>query len=210
MPRWLGVQLVFWGLVGCVPRPTASTEPRPTPEAHESLAPVESFAGVQDPAARSAVMFLEVSRVFTHPRCANCHPDGDHPRQGRAMVLHEPPVERGPDSQGIPGAECTTCHQDHNQPQTRVPGAPNWHLAPIEAAWLGKSAKAICEQLKDPARNGGRDLEAIHEHMAHDALVGWAWAPGADRAPAPGSQADAAALVRAWIDSGAHCPQETR
>jgi hypothetical protein len=44
--------------------------------------------------------------------------------------------------------------------------------------------------------------------MAHDALVGWAWRPGADRAPAPGTQAELGALIQAWIDSGAECPAE--
>jgi len=38
--------------------------------------------------------------------------------------------------------------------------------------------------------------------MAEDALVGWAWAPGVGRAPAPGSQAEFGALVRAWAGAG--------
>lgn len=74
--------------------------------------------------------------------------------------------------------------------------------------WLGKSPAAICEQIKDRARNGGRSLAQIREHIAHDELVGWGWSPGADRAPAPGTQALAGALVQAWIDTGAACPIE--
>ena len=38
-------------------------------------------------------------------------------------------------------------------------------------------------------RNGGKALAAIVEHNAHDELVGWGWHPGADREPAPGTQA---------------------
>jgi hypothetical protein len=37
------------------------------------------------------------------------------------------------------------------------------------------------------SRIGGRDMAALVQHMAEDALVGWAWAPGAGRTPAPGS-----------------------
>jgi hypothetical protein len=36
--------------------------------------------------------------------------------------------------------------------------------------------------------------------------VAWGWAPGAGRDPAPGSQGQLGALIRAWIDSGAACP----
>lgn len=57
-------------------------------------------------------------------------------------------------------------------------------------AWVGKSPRAICEQMKDNKRNGGKDLAAIVEHNAHDKLVAWGWTPGKkptnepDKAPA--------------------------
>jgi len=73
-------------------------------------------------------------------------------------------------------------------------------------AWQGKSLGAICEQIKDPARNGNRSLAQIHEHMAKDALVGWGWHPGGTRTPAPGTQAQFGALVAEWIRTGAACP----
>jgi hypothetical protein len=44
--------------------------------------------------------------------------------------------------------------------------------------------------------------------MSEDSLVGWAWAPGAGRTPAPGTQAEFGALMRAWADSGAGCPPD--
>jgi len=31
-------------------------------------------------------------------------------------------------------------------------------------AWQGKGVSEICQQLKDPQRNGGRSLELLHEH----------------------------------------------
>jgi hypothetical protein len=62
--------------------------------------------------------------------------------------------------------------------------------------WEGKTLGEICAQIKDPARNGGRSLEAITENVGEDRLVGWAWAPGSGRKPAPGTQKEAGALGR--------------
>jgi hypothetical protein len=100
---------------------------------------------------------------------------------------------------------CSTCHGAANF--EAVPGDPNWHLAPLEMAWIGRSLGQICEQIKDPKRNGGKSLEQIVEHMTHDHLVGWGWNPGAARTAAPGSQKEFGALIKAWADSGAHCPR---
>ena len=60
--------------------------------------------------------------------------------------------------------------------------------------------------IKDPARNGGRSLEQLVHHIGTDTLVGWAWQPGFGRAPAPGTQKEAGALVDAWVKTGAVCP----
>jgi hypothetical protein len=101
---------------------------------------------------------------------------------------------------------CPTCHQAANFDPGRVPGHPKWHLAPASMAWQGLTLAQICAQLKDLARNGGLTLDQIVEHVAHDDLVGWGWNPGADRAPAPGTQAAFGTLIKAWVDSGAACP----
>jgi hypothetical protein len=89
-----------------------------------------------------------------------------------------------------------------------VPGHASWHLAPASMAWQGKTLRPICEQVQDPERNGGMDTVKLIPHMGEDTLVGWAWRPGADRTPAPGTQAEFGALVKAWLESGAHCPQQ--
>jgi hypothetical protein len=175
-----------------------------------TLRDVADFAVIDDPAERSRALFVEASRVLLHPRCINCHPAGDVPHRGMALALHDPPVARGPAGRGVPGNECTTCHQDRNQELTRVPGAPNWHLAPIEMAWVGKTPAELCAQLKDPARNGGKTLAQIALHNARDELVAWGWQPGAGREPAPGTQQQFGALVTAWVDTGAHCPKDSR
>lgn len=204
-----GLALLVGG--GCGKHPPAPAEslantlPRVAPNA---LRAPEAFNAIGDKRERSRALFLEASRVMLHPRCSNCHPQGDSPYQGSPPALHDPPVTRGPEDKGVVGMECTSCHQDHNLELARVPGAPDWHVAPREMAWVGKTPHQICEQVKDPKRNGGRTLAQIVDHNAHDKLVGWGWNPGSGREPAPGTQEQFGAIVQAWVDTGAECPSE--
>jgi len=170
----------------------------------DKLAAPEEFAAIADPAARSAALFTELGKVLTHPRCVNCHPASDRPRQGDLSRLHQPPVTRGADGFGLPAMRCPICHQQANF--GLVPGNPKWHLAPREMAWEGKTLGEICVQIKDRERNGGRSPEDLVDHIGKDTLVGWAWTPGFGRRPAPGTQKQAGALVEAWVKSGAACP----
>ena len=119
---------------------------------------------------------------------------------------HQPLVVRGASGHGMPGMACGTCHGQANYDGARVPGHPQWHLAPLAMAWEGRSLGQICEQIKDPARNGGKDMQALLHHMAEDSLVGWGWTPGPGRDPAPGTQAGFGRLLQAWAEAGAHCP----
>lgn len=169
-----------------------------------------SFASITDASARSRAVFLEASRVMLHPRCINCHPDGDTPAQGDDLRTHDPPVVRGPKDEGVPGLLCSSCHQDHNLPLQRVPGAEKWHLAGREMAWVRRTPAALCAQLKNPERNGHKTLAEIVEHAKHDKLVAWGWDPGHGRVKAPGTQAKYGALMQAWMDTGAACPEEER
>jgi hypothetical protein len=171
-----------------------------------SLAAPESFAAIDDAGARSAAMFTELGKVLTHPRCVNCHPAGDRPRQGEQGRLHQPPVERGPDGRGLAAMRCSNCHQEANFDPARMPGRPHWQLAPREMAWEGRTLAEICAQIKDRERNGGRSLEELVHHISSDSLVGWAWAPGYGRQGAPGTQEQAGALAEAWVKTGAVCP----
>jgi hypothetical protein len=166
----------------------------------------KDFASIGDRTERSRALFAEAGKVIESPRCQNCHPAGNRPSQGEDMHPHLPRVVRGPDDHGVPAQRCTTCHQAANYEPAGVPGHPHWGVAPLEMAWQGKSLGQICEQIKDPARNGHRTLVQIREHMGHDSLVGWAWHPGGTRAPAPGTQAQFGALIDAWVATGAACP----
>ena len=185
-----------------------------SPAIAESLKSVDEFDNVKGEKARSVAMFEEVGKVLQHPRCLNCHPVGNQPLQGEDMVLHNPPVQRGPGNFGVAGMECNTCHQAMNvkvigqsEDVKSIPGHPKWHLAPPEMAWVGKSLGEICLQLKDKERNGNKTMPEMIHHMAEDTLVGWGWEPGDGREPAPGTQAAFGKLFKAWVDTGAHCPK---
>lgn len=178
-----------------------------------TLRPASSFQSISNERERSLALFEEAGKVIQHPRCVNCHPATDRPLQGMSMHPHQPPVFRGDAGMGMMGMQCNTCHGAENakvvgQADTlrSIPGNPAWHLAPIEMAWEGKSLGAICEQLKDPARNGEKTMEEIVEHMAHDDLVGWGWNPGEGREPVPGTQEEFGKIIRAWVDTGSICP----
>ena len=196
---------------GCTrrqPETTSKGSASPPQASGSALRSADSFAQMGDRVARSRALFLEASRVFLHPRCVNCHPNGDTPHQGMDLSVHDPPVVRGPDDKGVVGVQCTSCHQDQNLELARVPGAPDWHLAPLSMAWVGKSPREICEQMKDRSRNGGRTLAQIIDHNAHDKLVAWGWNPGHSREPAPGTQEQLGQLVADWVASGGECPNE--
>jgi hypothetical protein len=59
-----------------------------------TLAAPDSFASIADEGQRSAAYFTELGKVFLHPRCVNCHPAGDRPRQGDLARLHQPLVAK--------------------------------------------------------------------------------------------------------------------
>jgi mono/diheme cytochrome c family protein len=153
--------------------------------------------------------FSTVEQVFQHPRCANCHIEKDSPGAG---WVHAQGVVRGPGGHGAPGLPCSTCHGDKNPPASfgsnAPPGAPHWGLPPPEQkmAWFELDAKALCEMIQDPTRNGGRDLAAVEKHVAEDQLVLWGWEPGGAREPVPIPHAEFVSMFRRWMAAGAPCP----
>lgn len=152
----------------------------------------------------AAADFAPIYRVLTHPRCLNCHVAGSQPRQGNERRLHDFRVVRGPDNLGAAAMRCVACHRDANN--AGIPGAPHWGLAPLGMAWEGLAPPQLCARLKDKQLNGGRDLPALVRHMEADALVGWAWQPGAGREPPPLPKDEFVRLLRAWAAEGGACP----
>jgi hypothetical protein len=179
----------------------------------DDLKSVESFATIKNRTERSVALFEEAARVIEHPRCLNCHPVDRTPTQGDDLHPHSPPMRADSEGHGPPGLPCNTCHQaqstpTHTTPIESIPGHAHWMLAPPSMRWQGLTTREICQQIKDPKRNGNRTLAKIHEHLAFDTLVGWAWSPGAGRVPAPGTQQAFGELIAAWIATGAACPAQ--
>jgi cytochrome c5 len=160
--------------------------------------------------AAAQAAFNRAWTVFVSPRCQNCHPSGDAPLQGDDSHVHIQDVKRGPDGKGVYGMKCNTCHQVANLPGNNMPpGNPNWHLPPADMKMViqGETAGQFCRQLKDPAKNGHRNLAQIIEHVSSDELVGWGWNPGDGRTLPPLDRPEFVAAMKAWVDNGAACPQ---
>jgi hypothetical protein len=176
-----------------------------------AIANLHAAAGNPKPdAAGSAKAFLEIHKVFTSPRCQNCHPAGDAPLQGDDSHVHLQNVKRGKDGHGVSAMRCETCHQTTNLAGDHMPpGNPKWSLPSPEhkMVFVGRTPAELCRQLKDPRQTGGRSLQQLLEHVANDELVGWGWNPGDGRALPPLSRPDTVAQMKIWIDGGAACPQ---
>jgi hypothetical protein len=155
--------------------------------------------------------FETVKTVLQHPRCQNCHIPGDAPLQFDQGLPHAMNVLRGPDGNGSPGLFCVTCHGTANPPAAwgshMPPGAPSWKLPPPnhKMVFLGLSSGELCRLVKDPAKNGGKNFDALIHHVAADELVGWGWNPGIGRAPVPIPRDEFVAKFKEWIAAGAPC-----
>jgi hypothetical protein len=151
-------------------------------------------------------LFDPIASVVMHPRCINCHQD-ESPRQTDTKIVHQPLVVRGKDNHGAPTQPCQTCHQATNTADGFVPGVATWSLAPLSMLWEGRTKGQICEQMKDPSRNGGRRTgEEVIEHMKVDPLVLWAWTPGTGRTTPPLSHEMFVEALEAWLSAGMPCP----
>jgi len=159
----------------------------------------------------SRAAFKEAYKVLMHPRCMNCHPMGNAPLQGDESHPHIQNVKAGPEGKGIYSMKCTNCHQDKNLPgENMPPGNPVWHLPPPEMPMVfeGKSPGQLAAQLKDPKRNGGKNLEQIFHHVSEDKLVLWGWNPGEGRTLPPLTHEEFTKQMKIWIDNGAEVPEE--
>lgn len=179
-----------------------------------SHSPAPAGAESAAPAASAPVAAFETVRVVLQdPRCQNCHPAADRPLQGDDGQVHAMNVQRGPDGHGLPGAECASCHGKANPPASygahQPPGvSTDWHMprAEMPMVFVGRSPRELCEQLKDPARNGGGTFPALLKHVSSDPLVLWGWAPGTGRTPVAVPHPEFVAAFKRWADAGGPCP----
>jgi len=153
--------------------------------------------------------FLDVARVLQSPRCMNCHPAGDAPLQGDRSQPHAMNITR---ASVVAGLVCATCHQESNSEAVGVaggpPGAPRWGLPAkdMPLVFQGKTPSELCEQMKDPERNGHKDAQALMEHVDHDPLVLWGWQPGGKRTLPPLSHDAFVSAWRTWTAADRVCP----
>lgn len=172
-----------------------------------------SDARTQTSEAQGLEAWNTAFEVFSHARCVNCHVPADNkPRwsgpsyEGRGPY-HGMGVVADDTRSKAAGLSCATCHRASNMPFPRgAPGAPNWVLAPVEMVWWDQSSTQICEQIKDPERNGGKSVEQVAQHVVDDPLVLWGWAPGPGREPAPHSAEEVKTALLTWQNAGTPCP----
>ena len=172
--------------------------------------------GTVEPSAGLAA-FERIYEVASHPRCSNCHvgesgiPMWSGPSYGETRP-HGMKIQAGESRIGAEFLTCGTCHVNSPRPQIVPHAAPradgNWQLAPAGAGWFGKPSNWICEQLRDPARNGGMDYQKLANHAGHDAVLQWAWSPGPGRESAPYSVEEHTMDIHMWGAAGQPCPED--
>ena len=156
-----------------------------------------------------------INQVTSHPRCSNCHVGADNrpmwsgPSYGRTRP-HGMNINAGESRIGAEHIPSQTCHALREEGANDAPHAApqvamTWQLAPVEAEWFGKSSDEICNQLRDPERNGDRSYLDLAAHLDHDLILHWAWTPGGGRAPAPFSLQEHVNDVLAWGVAGMPC-----
>jgi mono/diheme cytochrome c family protein len=158
-----------------------------------------------------------VYSVMTQPRCINCHTGTTYPQQGDDRQRHFANVIRGQQGKGVAGLNCASCHQETNADSTGVPGAHNWHLAPLSMRWQDLSdqplsSAAVCRAVTDRSKNHGLDGPGLLKHHEKDPLVIWAWNPGqrpdgTRRTLPPLTHAEFVEATRRWVDAGTPCPK---
>jgi hypothetical protein len=156
--------------------------------------------------------FTKIMDVLTHPRCMNCHPSDNIPKQGLDSHPHYFGMEGGKKNHGFEATKCSTCHQKENNNFSGVPGAPHWGLAPQSMAWQGLTRQEIAEVILNPAKNGGKNHKSIIKHLTEDDLVLWAWNPGVNasgikREKPSVTEKEFKKAVKQWFADGAIIPE---
>ncbi|KJD34706.1 hypothetical protein PK35_02800 [Tamlana nanhaiensis] len=156
----------------------------------------------------SLAAFEKVYSVLMHPRCMNCHPNGDIPLQGDDSHIHNMLPQRGPDGMGISTMKCANCHASTGVPgESTPPGNPLWHLPPsdMKMVFQGRSPRELALQLVNPKLNGHKNLQELRVH-AEDTLVKNGWTMGGNRELPPLTYNEFKDAWYEWIDNGAVAP----
>lgn len=156
--------------------------------------------------AEGLAAFADIYAVATHPRCMNCHPDGDTPYQGDDSHPHTMGVDRFSPNAGL---HCGTCHSAQPSGDGLAPLPPSdaiWSMAPAAMVFENRDPSQLCSQLLDVEINGGRGPVELTEHVQADHLLQTSWHSG--RTSPPISHEELVARFETWANAGAPCPQE--
>lgn len=149
--------------------------------------------------------WADIYKVATHPRCMNCHPDGDAPLQGDDSHAHIYGITRFSPLEGV---HCNTCHAPGGVGDGLAPLPPAdaiWSMPPKAMAFENRSSAALCVQLKDPSVNGGRGFNSLTHHVEADHLLITSWHSGRD---APHiSHPELVKRFQTWAEAGGPCPE---
>lgn len=148
--------------------------------------------------------FADIYEVSTHPRCMNCHPDGDAPMQGDDSHPHIYGITRFSPLEGI---HCSLCHAPNAVSDGQAPLPPAdaiWSMPPRAMAFQNRTSTQLCEQLKDPDVNGRRGLGGLAHHIEKDHLLITSWHSGRDKPPI--SHEALVERYEIWGEAGGPCP----
>ncbi len=181
---------------------------------HEEALQAKAEATTQ---ADGLAAWQQVYSVLTHPRCINCHTATNYPQQGDDRHRHFANVVRGLAGKGVPALQCNTCHQEANADSTGVPGAHNWHLAPLSMKWQDSGDKVlsspeICKVIIDRSKENHLGGPGLLKHHTEEPLVLWAFQPGRNidgsmRTLPPLTHEQFVEATRKWVEAGMPCPQ---
>ncbi|MEO1017619.1 MAG: hypothetical protein AAFY56_07990 [Pseudomonadota bacterium] len=156
--------------------------------------------------------------VFSHPRCVNCHVGETNiplwtSSDGSTTRAHGMRINAGDSRIGAETLLCSNCHQTTNKPNTVPHAAPHtgmiWRLAPVEFQWTNRDSLQICEQVRNPETNGGRDARGLIDHIVHDAslfgFISWGFDPGPGRSTPPGTIQTHLEDMKIWVSAGMPC-----
>lgn len=149
--------------------------------------------------------FEGIYAAVTHPRCLNCHPEGDAPLHTDQSIPHDFGIDR---FSPLDGVHCSTCHAAASVGDGQAPLPPSdpiWSMAPAQMVFENRTPAQICAQLKDPAINGGRGHVGSTAHIAEDHLLQTSWHMG--RTPPPVSHEELVQLFETWGRAGGPCPE---
>ncbi|MEM6927356.1 MAG: c-type cytochrome [Myxococcota bacterium] len=149
--------------------------------------------------------FADIYAVSTHPRCMNCHPDGDAPLQGDDSHAHIYGITR---FSPLEGTHCSTCHAPSGVGDGQAPLPPAdaiWSMPPRAMAFENRTPAQICAQLKDPEINGRRGLSGLAHHIEKDHLLITSWHSG--RPTPPITHEELVERYEIWGEAGGPCPE---